>query len=91
MRQIYLRTDSRNRVSLTKVHKELAPLYRANFTNGKIILEPIYDVPNQEAWLFDPRNREIVKRLLESLQQEATIPFDANKKEMQIEKPRAKR
>jgi hypothetical protein len=70
MKNVYLTPDSRNRVSLTKLSKNIASLYRASQINGKIILEPVSEIPAEEAWLFEPKNKEILERLLESIRQE---------------------
>lgn len=37
----YVKLDSRNRISLSKVTKNLSTIYKAYELNGKIILEPI--------------------------------------------------
>lgn len=41
MKTVYLRSDSRNRVTLTKVIQEKTLLYRATVLKDKIILEPV--------------------------------------------------
>jgi hypothetical protein len=76
MKAIYLRSDSRNRVSLTKLIQpglEGTNIYRANVINGKIILEQIKEEPSPDAWLFEPQNQAILRHVQESLQQKATI------------------
>lgn len=77
---IYLKPDSRNRVSLTKLVHELSPIYRAYAKDGKIILEPIVEVPKEEAWLFLPENKEKLEYLKKSLKQKATIDLGSFKK-----------
>ena len=40
------------------------------------ILEPIKKIPKRDRWLFDPKNRAILKKLLKALKQKATIEID---------------
>jgi hypothetical protein len=70
----YVKIDSRNRVTLPKsVTKELANLYSV-YTEGRtIILEPVMDVPEEERWIFDPKNKEIVDKIKRALKQKANI------------------
>jgi hypothetical protein len=77
---IYLKVDSRNRVSLTKLSKHLSALYKARIEQNKIILEPVQEIPEKEAWLFLPENKEILARIKKSLKQEATIKWSSIKK-----------
>jgi len=77
---IYLKVDSRNRVSLTKLGEHLPHLMKAYAKNGKIILEPVYEVPENERWLLEPKNKEILKRLKESLKQKASVDLGSFKK-----------
>lgn len=79
---VYLKVDSRNRLTLTKVSEDLAHFYRAYTEKGKIVLEPVKEVPKEEEWLFDPANKEIVDYLKECLTQEATIDFSSLKKKL---------
>jgi hypothetical protein len=72
-KEVFLKVDSRNRISLTKVVKDLPVIFKAYVKDGKIILEPVQQVPEEEAWLFKPENKEVLKRLKESLDQEANI------------------
>jgi hypothetical protein len=51
-------------------------LYRVSVAQGKIILEPIRKEPSPDAWLFEPENEQILKHVLESLQQKANIILD---------------
>jgi hypothetical protein len=70
----YVKVDSRNRVTLPKsVTKELANLYKVYEKGGNIILEPVMDVPQEERWIFDPKNKEIVQKIKRALQQKADI------------------
>jgi len=77
---IYVKPDSRNRVSLTKLVPHLSPIYRAYTENGRIILEPVIEVPSEEAWLFLPENKEKLAYLKKSLKQKADIDLGSFKK-----------
>ena len=58
MKKIQLQVDSRNRVCLTKISKYLPSRFSAHEENGKIILEPLIEAPESEAWLFKPENKK---------------------------------
>ncbi len=73
MKKHYVKVDSRNRVSLTKILKNLPDLFRAYTQGDKIILEPIRDIPEAEQWLFDPKNKDLLQEVKKGLQQEADI------------------
>lgn len=82
MKNVYVKVDSRNRISLTKITGKLAPIYRAYTDNNRIILEPMGEnqIPQEEAWLFDPKNKAILEKIKKSLQQDATIDLGSFKK-----------
>lgn len=80
MKSTYLKVDSRNRISLTKLMKDLPAIFRANLINGKIILEPIKEIPAEEAWIFEPENKHLLEKLIEGLKEEATIDMGSFKK-----------
>ena len=80
MKSIYLKVDSRNRISLTKLSKDIPALFKAYAQGGKIILEPIREMPAEEAWLFEPKNKELLDQLKKSLKQEASIDLGSFKK-----------
>ncbi len=73
MKRIHVRVDAKNRISLTRVAKNLPSSFYAYESKGKIILEPILEVPAEEAWLFKPENKEILDAIKEGLEQEGTI------------------
>lgn len=77
---VYLKVDSRNRISLTKLSKDLSSIYKATVQANKIILEPVQEVPEDEAWLFLPENREILAHIKKSLTEEAKIDLGSFKK-----------
>ena len=77
---VYLKLDLRNRISLSKLSKKLAPIYKARIHGNKIILEPIQEIPEDEAWLFLPENKEILARIKKSLREDATIDLGSFKK-----------
>ncbi|OGB83916.1 hypothetical protein A3F66_02435 [candidate division TM6 bacterium RIFCSPHIGHO2_12_FULL_32_22] len=73
-REDFVKLDSRNRITIPKnIAKDLAKLYRISEKDGKIILEPMHQIPKEEMWLFDPKNKEIVDKLKKALKQKATI------------------
>jgi hypothetical protein len=78
--EIYLKVDSRNRISLTKLSKKLSALYKARLSNDQIILEPVREIPAEEAWLFMPENKKILAELKKGLKQKATIDLGSFKK-----------
>lgn len=61
----YVTIDSRNRITIPKkVAKNLEGcLYKIYSKDGKIILEPIKEIPKEERWLFDPKNKILVNEL----------------------------
>jgi hypothetical protein len=69
---ISLTIDSKKRVSLTKL---LPPgnirSVRAYTDGPRIVLEPMMEVPVEEAWLFE--NRESLKKVLTGLSQKGSI------------------
>lgn len=72
-KKTHVRLDSRNRISLTKVSKHLPSSFSAYVEKGRIILEPIVEVPVNEAWLFEPENDAILKKVKEGLKQKGKI------------------
>ncbi len=42
----------------------------------EIILEPVMEVPLEEMWLFDPKNKAIVSELKKALKQKANRDID---------------
>lgn len=73
MKKILVKADARNRVCLTKVLEDNGSTFYAYKKNGKIILEPIIEVPADEAWLFLPENKALLQKVQEGLQQVGTI------------------
>ena len=73
----YVKIDSRNRITIPKdMVKDLAHIYRIYEKGGNIVLEPVMEVPEEERWLFDPKNKEIVQELKRALKQKAGINID---------------
>ncbi len=72
MDAISLTVDSKKRVSLTKL---LPPgnirSVRAYTEGSRIVLEPMVEVPVEEAWLFE--NRDALKRVLTGLSQRGKV------------------
>ncbi len=73
MKKQIVRLDSRNRVCLTKVKKNLSELYYVYMVDDKIVLDPIREIPKNEQWLFRPENKEILEKVKEGLKQKGTI------------------
>src|ERR1700722_15421467 len=89
---VYLKLDSRNRVSLTKFIKELSYkskgksyIYKAYEKNGNIILEPIKDMPKEVEWIFKPENKHLLEIVKKGLSQEANIKIDLSSFEKDLE------
>lgn len=77
----FVKVDSRNRVTIPKkLSKKLACLYRISEKKGTIILEPVQEIPKEEKWLFDPKNRKIVDELKQALKQKADVDLGSFKK-----------
>lgn len=74
----YVKIDSRNRITIPKnlsggmTHH----LYEIYEKDGKIILEPVQEIPKEELWLFDPKNKGIVDELKAALKEKAHIRID---------------
>jgi bifunctional DNA-binding transcriptional regulator/antitoxin component of YhaV-PrlF toxin-antitoxin module len=70
----YVKVDSRNRITIPKALTENLPsVFKIYTENGSIILEPVQEVPKEERWLLDPKNKEIVQALKKALKQKADI------------------
>jgi hypothetical protein len=72
MNVISLTLDSKKRISLTKL---LPPgnirSVQAYMEGHRIVLEPMMEVPVEEAWLF--RNKDALKKVLTGLSQKGSI------------------
>jgi hypothetical protein len=79
---VYLKVDSRNRISLTKLSQNLFSMYKARIEKNKIILEPVQEIAETEAWLFLPENKEILTRIKKSLTEDAKIDLGSFKKHL---------
>ena len=42
-------------------------------TLQQLILDSVGEIPEQELWLYDPANKELVERLKKSLKKKATV------------------
>jgi hypothetical protein len=60
-RSIYLKVDSRNRVTLTKLSKRVTQLYRARSENGTLILEPVQETPVKKVRTLSPKKTKSQK------------------------------
>jgi hypothetical protein len=79
----YVKIDSRNRITIPKtLAQELSQqLYKIYKKGETLILEPIKEVPKEELWLFDPKNKELVQELKSALKQKAHIRIDLDELE----------
>ena len=69
-KKIRVSVDSRNRVCLTKVSKKITTQFSAYEENGKIILEPLFELPFEEAWLFYPENKKYLEQLKKNIRKD---------------------
>lgn len=60
-----------------KILEAKAPL--SSKTIQQLVLDPLAEIPEQELWLYDLANQELVDRLKKSFQKEATIDWDSIK------------
>lgn len=44
--------------------------------NGTVVLEQILEIPKEEQWLFDPKNKTVANQLKEALKQKADKEID---------------
>ncbi|MCF7899190.1 hypothetical protein K9L05_00905 [Candidatus Babeliales bacterium] len=80
MKKFQVKVDARNRVCLTKISKNLPSSFSVYEKNGKIILEPLVEIPADEAWLFKPENKKILDEVKKGLSQEGIISRSSFKK-----------
>lgn len=72
-----LKMDSKGRISLGKLVGPQVTGFTAFKDNGKIVLEPMVDIPERELWLFNNRKAfESVKRGLNDATQGKTSKLD---------------
>ena len=82
MRKIELKLDSRNRICLTKLSDHLPSRFVAYEQKGRIILEPLVEIPASEAWIFEPQNRKLLEEVKKGLEQKGTIDRGSFKKHL---------
>ena len=72
MTSISLTLDSKKRISLTKLLPPGNIRSVHAYTEGhRIVLEPMMEIPVDEAWLFE--NREALKKVLTGLSQKGSV------------------
>ncbi len=72
MKAVNLSVDSRKRISLSKLLPELpVSSVRAYLDDGKIILEPMVEIPAREAWLY--QNEKSLKDVRTGLSEKGTV------------------
>ncbi len=74
--QVYLKMDSRHRISLKKLIEGSHTHYRAYKINGKIIIEPVEEKEDIEAWIFKPENKAALESLKRGLKQKGVHKFE---------------
>jgi len=77
---IYVKLDSRNRITLTRVSKNLSAMYKMYTRGDTIVLEPVVEIPADEAWLFAPENKALLARIKKGLKEGGTIDLGSFKK-----------
>ena len=70
--------DSRKRIPLGRLLKGISTnLFNAQLVDGKIILEPMKAIPQQEAWLYEnPEALSSVKQGLKDAAEGNVVEFD---------------
>lgn len=77
---LYVKVDSRNRVVLTRVSKKLSSMYKVRMQGETIILEPVVEIPADEAWLFTSENKDLLARIKQGIKEGGTIDLGSFKK-----------
>jgi hypothetical protein len=73
----YVKIDSRNRITIPKgMISGVAHIYKIYEKDGNIILEPVMEVPQEEQWLFDPQNKELIQELKKALKQKVNLSIN---------------
>jgi hypothetical protein len=76
-KQDFVKKDKRNRITLPKQFVgELNQIYKIYKKGESIILEPVYEIPDREKWLLDPKNKPILDQLKKAIDQKDLINFD---------------
>lgn len=52
-------------------------------TLQQLFLDAVAEIPEQELWLYDPANKELVEKLKKSLKKEGIIDWDSIKHEFE--------
>ena len=68
-KQMYLRPDTKGRITLGKIAKGVSRFLISEREEGGYILEPLAEVPAREKWLFE--NREAGESVRRGLDQSA--------------------
>ena len=72
MNGISLTVDSKKRISLTKLLPPGNIRSVKAYTQGhRIVLEPMMEVPVEEAWLF--KNKDVLRKVLTGLSQKGSV------------------
>lgn len=78
-----------SRISLDVTKEQHRVLKARAALSGKtltqLFLEAIGQIPEQERWLYDPKNKELVDEIQQALQEEATIDLGSFKQYLEEE------
>ncbi len=70
-------TQKKSRITLwvtEEKHAALkAPAARAGKTISQLLLEAVGEIPEDELWVYDPANKELVDEIKQALKEPATI------------------
>ena len=61
MSNAVLRPDAKGRISLGEIAKNVSSYRMTVQENGKILLEPYFEIPMSEKWIFE--NKELLEKL----------------------------
>ncbi len=81
--QTIVKVDSKNRITIPKkLSDNIGKLFNIYLQKDKIILEPLHAIPQDEAWLFQAKNKEILKDLKKSLKQTERVNLGSFEKHL---------
>ena len=61
MSNVFLRPDAKGRISLGEIAQNVSSYKMTIEENGKILLEPYFEIPLSEKWIFE--NKELLAKL----------------------------
>jgi len=69
----YLKFDALNRICQARISEKLPASLCVYKKDDTIMLEPVAEVPADEAWLFKAENRKALEEVKKGLKQKGTI------------------